>query len=392
MKVGFIVDNDFINDGRVFKEVSILSAKYEVKTLCLNLDKNTVSDSNNIHSIYLSKWTKNKLFALASWLPLYKWIWAKAIREFINKEDIQLLHVHDLYMAPPAIDAIKNSQRPVKLVLDLHENFPATVLTYNWTKGFFKNLITRPRDWAKKEKDILRSVDRIITLSNDYKDSLLKRYPQLDGKKIFVFPNVIDFSRFEEFKVDKTKQRDTRVTFFYFGVVAERRGIFDTLEVFERVLLNEQNVLLRIIGPVDNADKDRFHRFIAKDSLKNNIEYTEWIHIQDLLTELNRVDVCLAPFHVNKQHNSGVANKIFQYMYAEKPLIVSNCTPQAKLINDANCGLVYKSQEAYLASIISLTKQKDLRNKLGANAKKYLHDNYDSESHAEQLFQVYQPI
>jgi glycosyltransferase involved in cell wall biosynthesis len=340
----------------------------------------------------LSKWTKNKLFALASWLPLYKWIWAKAIREFINKEDIQLLHVHDLYMAPPAIDAIKNSRRPVKLVLDLHENFPATVLTYNWTKGFFKNLITRPRDWAKKEKDILRSVDRIITLSNDYKDSLLKRYPQLDEKKIFVFPNVIDFSRFEKFKVDKTKQRDTRVTFFYFGVVAERRGIFDTLEVFERVLLNEQNVLLRIIGPVDNADKDRFHRFIAKDSLKNNIEYTEWIHIQDLLTELNRVDVCLAPFYVNKQHNSGVANKIFQYMYAEKPLIVSNCTPQAKLINDANCGLVYKSQEAYLSSIISLAKQKDLRNKLGANAKKYLHDNYDGESHAEQLFKVYQPI
>ena len=37
-------------------------------------------------------------------------------------------------------------------------------------------------------------------------------------------------------------------------------------------------------------------------------------------------------------------------------------------------------------------KKKDLRNKLGANAKKYLHDNYDSESHAEQLFQVYQPI
>lgn len=392
MKVGFVVDNDFINDGRVFKEVSILSAKYEVKTLCLNLDKNTVSDSTNIHSIYLSKWTKNKLFALASWLPLYKWIWAKAIREFINKEDIQLLHVHDLYMAPPAIDAIKYSQRPVKLVLDLHENFPATVLTYNWTKGFFKNLITRPQDWAKKEKDILRNVNCIITLSNDYKDSLLKRYPQLDEKKIFVFPNVIDFSRFEKFKVDKTKQRDTRVTFFYFGVVAERRGIFDTLEVFERVLLNEQNVLLRIIGPVDNADKDRFHRFIAKDSLKNNIEYTEWIHIQDLLTELNRVDVCLAPFYVNKQHNSGVANKIFQYMYAEKPLIVSNCTPQAKLINDANCGLVYKSQEAYLASIISLTKQKDLRNKLGANAKKYLHDNYDGESHAEQLFKVYEPI
>ena len=51
MKVGFVVDNDFIKDGRVFKEVSILSSKYEVKILCLNLDKNFVSESEDIQSI-----------------------------------------------------------------------------------------------------------------------------------------------------------------------------------------------------------------------------------------------------------------------------------------------------------------------------------------------------
>jgi glycosyltransferase involved in cell wall biosynthesis len=392
MKVGFVVDNDFINDGRVFKEVSILSSKYEVKTLCLNLDRNTVAKSKDVQSIYMGKWIKDKLFALSSWLPFYNWIWARAIKKFIIEEGIQLLHVHDLYMAPPAIDAIKSSQKSVKLVLDLHENFPATILTYNWTKGRIKNLITKPHNWAKKEKNILLQVDHIITLSNDFKDSLLERYTLLDARKIFVFPNVVDFSRFKKFKVDKTKQRDDRVTFFYFGVVAERRGIFDTLEVFERILMNGQNILLRIIGPVDSADSNRFHNFIAKDSVRNNIEYVKWIPLEDLLTELNRVDVCLAPFHVNKQHNSGVANKIFQYMYAEKPLIVSNCTPQVKLINQAACGLVFKSQDEYLECIVSMINEKDSRTRLGKNAKKYLHENYDGESHADELFKVYDSI
>ena len=392
MKVGFVVDNDFVNDGRVFKEVYILSEKYEVKVLCLNLDKKIVSESNYIQSIYLSKWIKNKLFALSSWFPLYNWIWARAIKKFIIEEGIQLLHVHDLYMAPPAIDAIKSSQKSVKLVLDLHENFPATILTYNWTKGRIKNLITQPHIWERKEKQILNQVDRIITLSNDFKDILLKRYNTLDESKMFVFPNVVDFSRFKNFKIDHAKQRDDRITFFYFGVVAERRGIFDTLEVFENVLLNEQNILLRIIGPVDSADSNRFHNFIAKDSVRNNIEYVKWIPLEDLLTELNRVDVCLAPFHVNKQHNSGVANKIFQYMYAEKPLIVSNCTPQVKLINQAACGLVFKSQDEYLECIVSMINEKDSRTRLGKNAKKYLHENYDGESHADELFKVYDNI
>ena len=33
----------------------------------------------------------------------------------------------------------------------------------------------------------------------------------------------------------------------------------------------------------------------------------------------------------NEQHESGVANKIFQYMWAGKPLIVSNCLPQQRM-------------------------------------------------------------
>lgn len=44
----------------------------------------------------------------------------------------------------------------------------------------------------------------------------------------------------------------------YFGVVAERRGIFDTLEVFRKALSRGAHVKLLIIGPIDRSDKKRF--------------------------------------------------------------------------------------------------------------------------------------
>ena len=61
-------------------------------------------------------------------------------------------------------------------------------------------------------------------------------------------------------------------------------------------------------------------------------------------------------------------------------------------INEARCGLVFTSQEEYLECMVSLINEKDSRISLGKNAKKYLHENYDSESHADELFKVYDSI
>lgn len=391
MKVGIVVDNDFVNDVRVFKEAAMLREKFDVKVLCFKTEQDLIYETS-VDYVALGKRAKNALFAMSSWLPIYKWIWQAGIKKFIAKYSIDVLHVHDLYMAPPAAAAIMSSRRDVKLIVDLHENFPATVSTYNWTKGFFRQMLTQPHLWAKKEKDILEGVDRIITLSNNYKQDLALKYPSLNAMNISVFPNVIDFSRFENFQIDKQQKRDTRVTFLYFGVVAERRGIFETLDIFERALANDPNVLLRIIGPVDKADKANFEDYLKRESLKNGVEYVPWIPLEELLTELDRVDVCLAPFHINEQHNSGVANKIFQYMYAGKPLIVSACTPQMELVLKARCGLVFSEKEDYLKHILEIARNTSARIAMGRRGKEYLHTHFDSENHTDNLYEVYRSL
>lgn len=389
MKIGVVVDNDFVNDGRVSKEVSILKEYYNVSILCLSSHKNGDSQNDKLDVIYLNKFAYRILFGLSSWLPVYKWIWEYRIRKFIENNELEILHVHDLYMVESAAPAIASFKQDIKLIVDLHENFPASIVTQGWTKGYLRRILSRPHLWAIKEKELLKQVDRIIALSEDYKQDLVQRYTFLSADNIFVFPNIIDFKRFSGFKINEHKTRDDRITFLYFGVVGERRGIFDTLEVFERALKIHKNILLRIIGPVDRADRKKFNWWLEKETLIDSLEYIPWIPLDELPTELNRVDVCLAPFHNNDQHNSGVANKIFQYMYAEKALIVSDCKPQKDLILEAKCGLVFASSQNYLGCILKLISDPLLRSSLSQAGKKFLHKHYDTESHSNQLLAVY---
>ena len=391
MKVGVVVDNDYINDGRVRKEVTFISEHYEVDVLCFSHTKNAKKPSE-AYPMFLPKKAKDILFAVSSWFPLYSFLWTRWIRKFIITNDIDVLHVHDLYMGPPALAAIRKVKNQVKLILDLHENFPATVVTYSWTNGFLRNLITQTHIWKKKENEILSNADRIIVLSELYKDDLLSSYSSLKQKYIFTFPNVVDFSRFNSFVIDETKERDKRVTYLYFGVVALRRGVFETLDCFKEALKINPDLLLRIIGPVDKADWLRFNQEISALELKDSVEYIPWIPIEELLTEINRVDVCLAPFHNNAQHNSGIANKIFQYMYASKPLIVSDCRPQQDLILMAECGRVFTNLNEYISQVLELAKNPELRDKMGLNAKDYLHRTYDSVGHSSRLLEVYKSL
>ncbi|MFT4826785.1 MAG: glycosyltransferase involved in cell wall biosynthesis [Bacteroidia bacterium] len=391
MKVGVVVDNDYINDGRVCKEVAFITERYEVDVLCLKYSKNAQKHSN-MHPVFLPKKAKDILFALSSWFPLYSFLWTRWIRKFVVENDIDVLHVHDLYMGPPATAAIKKVNKDVKLILDLHENFPATVATYGWTKGFPNKLLTRVSLWKKNEKGILFKSDRIIVLSDLYKKDLLVSYPSLKEENIFIFPNVVDFSKFSSFAIDKTKVRDKRVTYLYFGIVASRRGIFETLDCFKEALETNPNLLLRVIGPVDKADSLRFKKRISTIELKDSIEYIPWIPLEEILTELDRVDVCLAPFHNNEQHNSGIANKIFQYMYAGKPVIVSDCKPQEELVLNANCGRVFRTLDEYIVLLLEMAEDKVLRDQMGERGEAYLHSNYNSENHANRLLQVYVSI
>jgi glycosyltransferase involved in cell wall biosynthesis len=140
--------------------------------------------------------------------------------------------------------------------------------------------------------------------------------------------------------------------FLYYGAIATRRGLFEFIEGFREVHTEIPDARLLIIGPVDKADKARFFTMIEDEELRDKILYIPWIAHKFSTQYIQKSDVCLAPFHVNPQHNSGVANKLYLYLQTGKFILASACKPQTALIQEFNAGHIFHDQEEMKREIL----------------------------------------
>ncbi|HLP71963.1 MAG TPA: glycosyltransferase family 4 protein [Bacteroidales bacterium] len=397
MNIGIVVDNELNNDNRVLREISILKEHgYNVFVLCFGYSKISAIpiEGVNITRIRIPRKLKDALFFMLNTLPVYEWAWASHIKKFIKRNNVEALHVHDLYMARSAHLGVSKSGRKIPLVLDLHENYPFTVTTYNWTKGFLRSRISRPSEWQKKERKYLSFANRIIVLSSDFQDLLVSRYPELTAAIFTVLPNVPDISVTGSKPVKQVKNpfQDGSPVILYYGVIAERRGVFDAMEVFTVLVKENYQVNFLLIGPVDNKDKHRFEKILDQDLLKGKVYYIPWINSAELYDYMDICDICIAPFHKNPQHESGVANKIYEYMLGEKPVVASDCRPQQMLIEKHNCGLIFRNNAEMKDAVLKLLSDPLLRKELGRNGHEAVIRNYNTDLVKQDLIALYKSL
>jgi glycosyltransferase involved in cell wall biosynthesis len=397
MNIGIVVDNELNNDKRVLREARILKDKgHTVFALCFGFDGEKYNGIPGIAvtRLNISRRLKNTLFFLFNAIPFYERIWSSMISRFVVDNELDVLHAHDLYMAKCSHKGIKKSGKKVRLILDLHENFAYQVTTYNWTKGFLRNFLSRPYQWENKEKEYLEYADGIIVLSDEFRDRLLSKYPSLTKKIFCSLPNVPDIEQMNSFIADLSgiQFKKKCPILFYFGIVAERRGIFIALKCFSDLVKDGADIDFLIIGPVDKKDQSLFGKITGSDELKNRIIYLPWINLSELPSYLGISDVCIAPFLKNPQHESGVANKIFDYMLGKKPVIASDCLPQQKLIEKYECGIIYRNEAELKTAIIKLTADEKLATEMGNKGYLAIINEFNTGKIKEKLLAFYNTL
>lgn len=397
MKIGIIVDNDLNNDKRVLREADILhEAGHEIFVLCFGFRGKEMPgiEGLKISRIRISKKMKDILFFFLNLIPLYETMWARAIGVFIKSCSPDVLHVHDLYMSRAAYRGIMRSGKKIKMVLDLHENYPYAVLTYNWTKGFLRTILSRPGRWKSKEGKYLAYADWIILLSDEFREVLTGRYPFLNKKRFIIFPNVPDLRQMDAVveTIPDIGIKKGQIVVLYFGIVAERRGVFDVLDVFHSFTRDDHPLVFLVIGPIDRKDRELFMKAIHTEPLESKVKYIPWIDLTELPNYLSITDICIAPFHRNPQHESGVANKIYDYMLGGKPIIASDCEPQKRLIEDVGCGIIYSDREQMKNALTRLASDPGLREEMGAKGKNAIVSNLNITVQGRILVNAYSEL
>jgi len=393
-KIGFVVDNEFSNDPRVTNEANLLfSNGFEVHVLCFNFgnhpNETEVINGIHVHRLTISRKTKNLLFGSFNTFPFYTNYWTKHIKAFIKLTKVTAIHVHDIYMVPAGAKA---TEKKIPLIADLHENFAEAVLNYKWTKKPIQNFLFKPKKWKTLEPSLLEMADFLIVLSESYKNELSSKYDFLQPKNLIVYPNVPNLNTLFDYPIHQPKDIDSEnFNLLYFGVVAERRGILTCMKAMRTLRKSIPNCKLILIGPINKSEEVDLEELIDDAELKDVILHIPWLDIKHLPSYLLKADVCLSPIHKSKQHDIGIANKLFQYMAFAKPIVASNSVAQMEMIEQENCGLIFLSDDHLdlAEKVLWLHDNPKESEQLGMNGKKAAVSKYNHITQGKSLIDLY---
>jgi glycosyltransferase involved in cell wall biosynthesis len=396
MSIGVVVDNGFVDDVRVMNQTDYLAKQgFKIYVFCYKPVNTNYKLHENIQMVYIpsSSFFRKKIKALFNLIPLFEWWWMIQLRKAIKNRSISKLHVHDLYMAKIARKAI--SDLDIEMILDLHENYPIAIESYKWANKGINKYLARPWMWKKKEGEYLAYTDKLIVLSEFFKNQLLNRFDFLHKDRIAAIPNVPNLER-ELSASDplQTEKYKHVFTISYFGVISKRRGIPFVLESLEKLIKQEPEFQIKflLIGPIDGEEQASIQKQIHRPKIAEKVQYIPWIRLDELGNYLKDVDLCISPLEKNAQHESGVANKIYQYMRFSKSLLVSDCTPQKMLVESSDCGWshIWNDQQDFVDKLIEIASNPDLLQIKGANGKSFIEEKYNFGAIGKNLVEFYQ--
>jgi glycosyltransferase involved in cell wall biosynthesis len=388
LRLGIVLDHTFTKDVRVKNELDFICTE-EVECGILSRDEAESQNDNTFLKHYpagsLTGIQKFK-FISETRFGLYTQFWENKIRQFISAFRPNLLHVHDLYLLRPALEA---SESKVPVIVDLHENYPAAFRSYSWTRKFPHRFFVNPNYWELIEKEYLPKASGIIVLSDYYRKQLVQKIPGLSNIPIAVYPNVPDIEQLGEVREMKLdEKRPFRI--LYFGMIGKTRGLHIVSQAVRKLLNQGVQVEFIAVGAVHKSDRTYFENEV----LGPGVRHIPWIELNELGEVLRNVDACISPIEKNDAHESGIANKVFQYMYFKKPVLVSDCIPQEQLVLSTKSGLSYSHDDpnALEEAIKALITNPQGRKEMGENGHKAVMEKYNSGTFGLEIIRLYQSL
>ena len=168
-------------------------------------------------------------------------------------------------------------------------------------------------------------------------------------------------------------------------------GIANALEYFidAAVKLKEDNRINFIF--VGKGEQKQKLKEIKVNQQLDNVIFIDPIHKSQVQNMLSYIDVCYIGLKKEPIFRFGVSpNKLFDYMYAAKPIIFAIETT-GSLVQVANCGVTIESEnsDAIVSEILKLYNlSKEERDVLGRNGKKYVIENHSYKHLADQYLKL----
>ena len=372
IKVANLVFNPFVNDSRVIKEsVSLANNGYIVEVIA-HLDKNLIDNEKQENFTirrfsYLDRAvTKSKISKLRAYFKYIK-------KSVLYCKDFDLLHCNDLNTLPIGVIIKIFFNKHVKIIYDAHEY----ETEMHGLSGIQQKL-------AKiLEKFLLKYVDKTITVSSGIANEYARIYTIEKPALVLNTPHYKEIEKKDIFRETFDISKDQTI-FLYQGNLGKGRGIEVLLDTFK--VLDLSNVIIFMgYGQLEGL--------LKKESTKyDNIYFHEAMSPDVLLAYTSSADFGISTIEDTcLSYHYCLPNKMFEYIMAEVPVIVSNLPEMKKIVVDNHVGILAKENsieglnEAILKAV-KLDKSEMHRNL------KALKKVYNWEEQEKVLLDVYRDL
>jgi len=355
MHIGMIhlINRSFPPDIRIEKEAKALAAAgHKVTVLAKRIPADALPYEQFITNYFVKRVeikTPHFFSKYLTFFTLFHRECISSLKEFITKDRPDFLHVHDFDFVPTVVKVAREFQIPV--VADLHENMPAAHVAYRSSlpqaNKWANAILTNYHLWKWHEAQILPQCARVIVVVPEAVERL-QNYGIPDNKLVVV-SNTEDETTFQI----NPKQSDPAIldrykdhwVISYIGGIGPHRGLDTVIQSLPYIGNEIPNLKLVIVGARSEQQKQ-----IASEAqslgVDHLIETIGWQPFEKVNSYVQASQVCLVPHNDFEHTQTTVPHKLFQYMICKKPVLVSNCRPLKRIVDDAGAGLVFRANDA----------------------------------------------
>jgi glycosyltransferase involved in cell wall biosynthesis len=313
------------------------------------------------------------------------------LRRLLKLENYTHIHAHDLDAAYCAI--LEKSAVPnCKIIADFHENMPEAVVAWReslpLTFRLILNFLQPKSKLKKREGAVCSKADFVISVVSEMEEFLVKKH-NLDITKSIVISNLE--SRVFNQSIESFRYSDNaQFNVLYVGGFGVHRGLHTAICAMRYI--KNKNVHLWLVGKGNKKLSSWYNQLIKDFKLEKCVTFVDWIPFTEVHKYMNGANLCIIPHESNDHTDNTIPHKLFQYMCCGRPILVSDCAPLRRIVNEAHCGLVFKAgnSQDFAKVVDRMANDVKKMKEYSKNGYQYVHNQGNSwEVEALKLRSIY---
>jgi glycosyltransferase involved in cell wall biosynthesis len=318
--------------------------------------------------------------------------WRSQVLKTFKKNNVDLIIVRDLPLGMLA--AWVGEELEVPVIMDMAENYPAALMAY-------QNPLYKPflfgNAWLPKkyEMQVVRKLAHVFVVAEEQRQRLIKA--GTDPAKITLIGNtpVDSFVRSTASSnghhVNGHHPKPNIIDLLYVGKIDVHRGVDLMIRALPGLQQEFPELRLTLVG--DGKSSAGLAQLAQDLGVADKVNFPGWVDWRGISDFIRKSTVCLIPHRRSEHTDTTLPNKLFDYMALSKPVIASDCEPLRRIIEQENCGLVFKSGdvESLQNTIRNILRDPELDQK-GSNGRRAIEQEYNWTLDKTKLLETIQQV